>query len=80
MKLRMLIALTLIVVLLADCGGKAVMAAVPKDFTTACGRANNGKPIVLEGYLIFTKSFTGDTSVVLRLCGSSDFSGSPVGV
>jgi hypothetical protein len=80
MKSRILIALTLMVVLLAACGSKAKGPAVPKDFTTACDRANNGKPIVLEGYLIFPESFTGDTSVVLRLYGSSDFSGSPVGV
>jgi hypothetical protein len=80
MKSRILIALTLIVVSLAACGGAASAPAVPKDFTTVCDKANNGKPVVIEGYLIFPESFTGDTSVVLQLYGSSDFSGSPVGV
>jgi hypothetical protein len=80
MKSRTLIALTLIVILLAACGGKAPVAAVPKDFTTVCDKANDGKPVLIEGYLLFPESFTGDTSVVLRLYNSSDFSGLPVGV
>jgi hypothetical protein len=80
MKSQTLIALTLIAILLAACGSKAPVAASPKDFTTVCNKANDGKPVVIEGYLIFPESFTGDTSVVLRLYASSDFSGSPVGV
>ena len=51
-----------------------------KDFATACVKANEGKRIAIEGYLRFPESFTGDSSVVLRLYESDDYKGQPIGV
>lgn len=80
MKLRILIALTLVIVLLAACSSKAPAVGETKDFASACDKANDGKRIAVDGYLLFPETFTGDTNVVLRLFSSTDFNGSPVGV
>lgn len=66
---------------LAACGdsGPATVGEA-KDFASACVKANDGKRIAIEGYLRFPDSFSGDSSVVLRLYQADDYKGKPIGV
>ncbi|MGH9941840.1 MAG: hypothetical protein ACRD9R_05690 [Pyrinomonadaceae bacterium] len=83
MRLRQLIALSLVALALAACGsgnaGPPTVGEV-KDFTAVCDKANEGKRVAVDGYLRFPDSFTGDQSVVLRLYRAGDFAGTPIGV
>ncbi len=77
------ISMILFVLVLAACGSPAAAApsaGQPKDFATACDKANDGQRIAVTGYLRFPESFTGSDSVILRLYETNEFSGSPIGV
>jgi len=55
-------------------------AGEPKDLASVCDKANEGKRVAVVGYLRFPDKFTGTSSVVLRLYGSGDYTGAPIGV
>ncbi len=79
-SLRNLIIFSLIALALAACSQPAPTVGEAKDFAAACDKANDGKRIAVEGYLLFPDSFTGDQSVILRMFESTDFNGTPIGV
>ena len=65
------------------CGGGSLEPPTPgetKDFALACDKTNEGKRVAVVGFLRFPEKFTGTSSVVLRLYGGGDYSGSRVGV
>ena len=67
----------------AACGGggsEAPTAGETRDFASLCDKANEGKRVAVVGFLRFPEKFTGTSSVVLRLYGGADYSGTPVGV
>ena len=81
MPLRILVALSLAVLLLAACGEEGPpTAAEVKNFDSVCDKANDGKRVAVEGYLSFPSSFTDSNSVVLRLYKTEDFKFAPIGV
>lgn len=77
---RILIALGLVAVALTGCSQEPPAAGQPVDFAAACDKANDGKRVAVQGYLLFPDSFTGDESVVLRLYETDNFDGTPIGV
>jgi hypothetical protein len=80
MHLRTLIALSLAAFVFTACSQEAPTVGEAKDFASVCDRANDGKRVSVQGYLILPESFTGDDSVVLRLHETDAFGGTPVGV
>jgi hypothetical protein len=80
MNLRILTVLSLAIVLLTACNQEPPTVGEATAFATACDRANDGKRVAVEGYLLFPESFTGDESVVLQLYETDDFDGTPIGV
>ena len=82
MTLRRIFSIGLLVFFVA-CGGGAPeppTAGETKDFASVCDKANEGKRVAVDGFLRFPEKFTGTSSVVLRLYGSADYTGTPVGV
>ena len=72
-----------LLIFFAACGGgpaEPPSAGEMKDFASLCDKANEGKRVAVVGFLRFPEKFTGTSSVVLRLYGSSDYTGAPVGV
>jgi hypothetical protein len=82
MTLRKIFSIGLLI-LCAACGGGASeppTSGEMKDFASLCDKANEGKRVAVVGFLRFPEKFTGTRSVVLRIYGSGDYSGAPVGV
>jgi hypothetical protein len=80
MNVRILIALSVVVLALTACGEAAPTVGEAKDFASACERANDGQRIAVQGYLRLPDSFSGEQSVVLRLYETDAFDGAPIGV
>src|SRR5690242_14554973 len=64
---RALGALCIAVVILAGCGSEPPTAGDATAFSAVCERANDGRRVAVDGYLIFPESFSDSQSVVLRL-------------
>lgn len=78
---RIVLLLSALTIVLAACGAaEPPTAGNLQTHTSACDKSNDGKRIAVVGYLRFPDSFTGDTSVVLRLYEQLDFQDQPVGV
>ena len=72
-----------LLVFFAACGGGAPeppTAGEMKDFASVCDKANEGKRVAVVGFPRFPEKFTGTSSVVLRLYGTADYAGEPIGV
>ncbi len=68
MSIRKLIILISLALLLNACGGsEPPTKGELKTLETACDKANDGKRIAVEGYLMLPEEFTGDLSVMLRI-------------
>lgn len=81
MKLfRLLSTLGAAMLLLSSCGSEPPTAGTSTAFAAVCDRANDGKRVAVDGYLIFPASFTGSTSVMLLMHEGDDFGGEPIGV
>jgi hypothetical protein len=75
------VAICLLALALPACGDNSPpTAGALTAFSSVCDKANDGQRVALTGYLRFPDSFTGDSSVVLRLYETDSFSGSPIGV
>jgi hypothetical protein len=70
----------LIVLSLAACSEEAPTVGEVKEFAAVCQEANKGKRIAVDGYLRLPDSFSGDSSVVLRLYETAEFAGETIGV
>src|ERR1043165_7771447 len=82
MKLRGIFFIGLLM-FFAACGAGSSEPPAPgemKDFASLCDKANEGKRVAVVGFLRFPEKFTGTDSVVLRVYGSGDYTGAPVGV
>lgn len=77
---RLVLALSLVAMTIAACGDATPTVGEAKAFAAACDKANDGKRIAVEGYLLLPDSFTDSQSVVLRMYESDAFSGTPIGV
>lgn len=78
---RIVLLLSALTIVLAACGtAEPPTAGDLQTHATACDKSSDGKRIALEGYLRFPESFSGKTSVVLRLYQQLDFNDQPVGV
>ena len=80
MLLRAFIISGLIALSLAACSEEAPTVGEAKDFAAVCQEANKGNRIAVEGYLRLPDSFSGDSSVILRLYETADFAGETIGV
>jgi hypothetical protein len=70
----------LIALSLAACSEEAPTVGEVKEFAAVCQEANKGKRIAVDGYLRLPDSFSGDSSVVLRLYETAEFAGETIGV
>lgn len=69
-----------VVLLLSSCGSEPPSVGTTTAFADVCDRANDGKRVAVDGYLIFPESFTESSSVVLRMHETDAFDGDPIGV
>ena len=72
-----------LLIFFAACGGgtsEPPTTGEMKEFASLCDKVNEGKRVAVVGFLRFPEKFTGTSSVVLRLYGSGDYTGAPVGV
>jgi hypothetical protein len=67
-------------VLLSGCSSEPPTVGTATDFSAVCDRANDGKRVAVDGFLIFPSSFTESTSVMMLMHESDDFAGDPIGV
>lgn len=68
MPIRTLLITLSLALLLLSCGSnEAPSKGELKTFETACDKANDGKRIAVEGYLMLPEEFSGDLSVLLRV-------------
>lgn len=79
-RLRALALLVVAITTLSACAAEPPTVGEATPFAEVCARANEGRRVAVEGYLIFPDSFTESQSVVLRLHESDAFDGTPVGV
>ena len=80
---RRCIAFSLVAFAFAACGGSQQNAPTvgdARDFATVCNKANEGKRVLVEGYLRLPERFNRKIGPVLRLYPTTAFSGKPVGV
>src|SRR4029079_1507462 len=71
--------LVLCVFVLAACGDTPPTTGTNTAVAAVCAKANDGKRIAVDGYLRFPESFTGDSSVILRLFQTDAFKGDQIG-
>ncbi|HMO58629.1 MAG TPA: hypothetical protein PKA05_12465 [Roseiflexaceae bacterium] len=79
-SIRGLVALMLVALALGGCSDGPATPAETVAFASVCDRANDGKRVAVEGYVIFPDSFTESTSVILRMFEDEDLDGTPIGV
>jgi hypothetical protein len=74
-------AIVLFSLFLAACGESGPPTrGVPVAFESVCGKTNEGKRLMVEGYLSFPDSYRGDDiTVMMRLRPSLESNGTPVG-
>lgn len=77
---RLLSALGAAMLLLGACASEPPTAGTATAFADVCDRANDGKRVAVDGYLIFPASFTESTSVMMLMHEDDGFSGAPIGV
>lgn len=81
MKLfRLLSTLGAAILLLSSCGNETPTAGTPTAFAAVCDRANDGKRVAVDGYLIFPSSVSDSTSVMMLMHEGDAFEGAPIGV
>jgi hypothetical protein len=67
MTRQLVTGLMVLSLLLAGCASEPPTAGELTAFAAVCDRANDGKRVTVEGYLILPDEFTESSSVVLRL-------------
>lgn len=74
MSTRILILVFFLATLLSGCGSESSPPTKGelKTLETACDKANEGKRVAVEGYLMLPDQFTGETSVMLRIQSQPD--------
>ncbi len=79
MSIRAGIIFGLLLWVLAGCSETPPTVGESVAFAEVCDQ-EGGRRVAVEGYLQFPDSFTGDSSVVLRMFETDSFQGQPVGV
>ena len=73
MSIRTTMLIVCLTVLMSACSGSTPPSkGEPQTLETACDKANEGKRIAVEGYLMLPEQVTGDFSVVLRVASTPD--------
>jgi len=80
MLLRICLLYSLIALFLTACSDTAPTVGEATDFTRVCEQANEGKRLAVTGYIRLPDSFSGDSSVMLRLYETDNYRGTPIGV
>lgn len=80
MLFRTVVIAGLIALSVAACSQEAPTVGEAKAFAAVCQEANDGKRISVDGYLRLPDSFSGDSSVILRLYETAEFAGEFIGV
>jgi|JI10StandDraft_1071094.scaffolds.fasta_scaffold148037_2 hypothetical protein len=79
MRVTLPLILTTAALLLVACN-EPPTPGVPTAFASICDRANDGKRILYDGYLMLPDSFTGDTSLSMYLFETEEMEGDKIGV
>lgn len=80
MTRKLITGLMVLAWLLVGCASEPPTAGESTAFDSVCDRANDGKRVAVEGYLILPDEFTESSSVVLRLYQELDADAARIGV